>query len=146
MTFAGAAIARSSLAARLDMSVPWLSWKTRYPDYTPGAAASLLPSDDKIDARRASWSQKCEPGCPGSPLARPGGDRIRTGVRSGRRHQHGVDHMDHAVRLVDVRDRHHRGPALGVDDPDLAVLVLDGQLLAFRGLELLAVGQAGGFE
>jgi hypothetical protein len=31
------------LAARLDMTVPWLSiTEGRYPNYTPGTAASLL--------------------------------------------------------------------------------------------------------
>src|SRR4051794_37314161 len=38
-----------------------------------------------------------------------------------RRHQDGVDHMDHAVGLVDIRDADGGGTALGVDDPHLAV-------------------------
>src|SRR5262245_927836 len=65
---------------------------------------------------------------------------------SGRRQQHGVDHMDHTVRLVDVRDRDHRLAALGVDDPDLAAVVLDGQLFALGGLQLHAVLEVGSGE
>src|ERR1700761_3928642 len=36
-----------------------------------------------------------------------------------RRHQHGVDHMDDAVRLVDVADGDRCLVALGIDDPGL---------------------------
>src|SRR5882672_10063712 len=56
---------------------------------------------------------------PARPRAsRQGTSGIRTrGIRLGGRQQHGVDHVDDAVRLVDVGDRDHRGVALGVDDP-----------------------------
>src|SRR5882757_11175407 len=149
MTFPVAGTVRSSLAARLDMAIPLavpsldrvgtgLYAGTRR-SVTVLAAIRLIPG--------VYWrSQKSEPGRPGSPLTHPGGDQIGMRLVLRRRHQHSVDHMDHAVGLIDVRDRHHRGTALGVDDPDLAVLVLDRQLFAFSGLELLAVGQAGGFE
>src|SRR5436309_10089885 len=60
-----------------------------------------------------------------------------------RRQQDGVDHVDNAVRLMDVGNRDHRAIALGVDDPDLAVGPLHGEFFAFGGLELLAVGQVG---
>src|SRR3954471_2762393 len=74
------------------------------------------------------------------PTLRPRSDPLR------RRHQDGVDHMDHAVGLVDIRDADGGGTALGVDNPHLAVRKLHGQFFAFHGLELLAVGQAGGFK
>src|SRR5262245_51308771 len=45
-------------------------------------------------------SRKSEPGCPGSPSTRPCWDQSGAHGSSGRRHQHGVDHMDHAVRLI----------------------------------------------
>src|SRR5437899_587020 len=59
-------------------------------------------------------------------------------VGSGRRHQHGIDHMNDAVGLVDVGDRDHRSVALGVDDPGLAVGLLHRQLFAFGRLDLVA--------
>src|SRR6516225_4568848 len=70
-------------------------------------------------------SQKSEPGRPGSLVAHPiGGGSGRAVIPLARRHQHGIDHMDDAVRLVDVGDRDHGAAALGVDDPDLAAVFL----------------------
>lgn len=40
------------------------------------------------------------------------------------RHQDGIDHLDHAIRLIDVRDRDFRRVTLGIDlvaKSDLAV-------------------------
>src|ERR1700694_5147849 len=100
MTFAGVAAVRSLLAARLDMSVPWLSirWIIRRK-----LALRYCKANYQIDARVAWRSQKSEPDCPGSPATYPVGDRIGTQVVLRCRHQHGVDHMDHAGRLIDVR-------------------------------------------
>src|SRR6476646_7348702 len=50
-------------------------------------------------------------------------------------HQHGVDHMDDAVRLHHVLDGDLGGIALGVPHPQSAVLGLERQLLAFDCLE-----------
>src|ERR1700744_5767048 len=84
-----------SVAARLVMMFPSLRGVTsiyaesrhfvtvRNPSQPPGHPG--LPGD--------CWSQKCEPGF--TPAR---------GFSSGRRQQHGVDHMDHAVRLMDVGD------------------------------------------
>src|SRR5687767_1247086 len=125
MTFVVVAAAAGwSLTARLDMVVPWLFHTKGRPiqAYTPEPGGSLLPRRYQVDACSLWRSQKSEPGCPGSPFRHascPG--QVRRGLLR-RRHQDGVDHVDHAVRLVDVGDRHHRGAALGVDDPDLAVL------------------------
>src|ERR1700754_2441165 len=99
--------------------------------YTPMLPLSLRPAGHRIEAGRLTRSQKSEPGAPGSPFRRTLSGMKQDGAVLRRRHQHGVDHMDHAVGLVDVGDRHHRGAALGIDDPDLAVLLLHGQLLAF---------------
>src|SRR5579862_4638631 len=95
---------------------------------------------------RAYGSQKSEPGRPRLAIARPAGDwkGTRFGLRG--RQQHGVDHVDDAVGLVHVGDRDHRLIALGVDDPGLAVGLLDGEFLALDGLQLLAVGEVGGVK
>src|ERR1035437_7957918 len=113
MTFVVVNAVRWSLAARLDMVVP--SLKADTPDYTPGTGASLLQYrlSDRCPQGMAVTKKRA-----GSP--RPA-VRILLGTRSGRvtsgrRHQDGVDHMDHAVRLIDVRDRDGRRTALGVDD------------------------------
>src|SRR5204862_290964 len=54
----------------------------------------------------------------------------RKALRLRRRHQHGIDHMDHAVRLVDVRDRDQRGATLGVDQPNLTPVGVHRQRFA----------------
>src|SRR4051812_42826141 len=102
-----AATERSSLAARLDIfrilgvpcgiSIPIMrqAWPVRY-----------CNKGYEIDARGAWRSQKSEPGCPGSRFAAPVGKQDRGRLR---RHQDGVDHVDDAVRLIDVRNRHDRG-------------------------------------
>src|ERR1017187_6149466 len=100
MTLVEAGTARSSLAARLDMRFPQASiFRTRYPTIRRELRLRYCPADDWLDARRGSRAQKCEPGCPGSR------SRIPVGTGPGqagvlRRHQHGIDHMDHAVRLI----------------------------------------------
>src|SRR5258706_8650520 len=147
MTFAGAASARSYLAGRLDISNPGCSTvEIDTPTIRRHAVRRYCPAGYKIDACSPSRSRKSEPGCPGAPLVYPVGDWIRTRLKLRRRHQDGVDHVDHAVRLVDVRDRDRRSAALGIDDRHRAARLLDGQLFAFNGLELLAVGQAGGLQ
>src|SRR5258705_13831379 len=138
MIFAGAASVRSSLAARLDMSVPSLKSVCRiYAGtrgfVTPMPAIRLMPAGYR-GHKKASRDTPAR-------RSHPVGDWIRTRAKLRRRHQDGVHHMDHAVRLVDVRDRDRRGAALGIDDRHRAARLLDGQLFAFNGLELLAVGQ-----
>ena len=51
------------------------------------------------------------------------------------RQQHGINHLDDAVRLHDVADRDLRHVALSVDQPQLAVILFDGERFAFHGLE-----------
>src|SRR6266403_6327666 len=145
MIFAGVARVRSLLAARLDMSilaVPSLKSVCRLYAGTGGfvtamLAIRLMPAGyrghkkasrtPRLAARACCWGN-------------------RTRVKLWCRHQDGVDHVDHAIRLVDVRDRDRRSAALGIDDRHRAARLLDGQLFAFNGLELLAVGQAGGLQ
>src|SRR5882757_1940847 len=95
-----AGTARSWLAVTLDMAHPCRILASYY---TPGTGISLLPCRPSRRCWQAWRSQKSEPGCPGSSFAHPKGDWIRTRAVLRRGHQHGVDHMDHAVRLVDVR-------------------------------------------
>src|SRR5882757_6903646 len=134
IAFAGVAVsAWSSLTARLamaDFSARGRCWLIRREP-----AFRYRIRRHQFEVRRLSRSQKSEPG--GARLAVsqvPSGTRRARQVLR-RRHQHGVDDMDDAVRLADVRDRHHRGAALGVDDPDLAVLLLDGEFLALGRLQ-----------
>src|SRR3981189_581744 len=142
MTLAGVALALAcwSLAVMLDMADPWLN---SGPIYTPVTGFSVLPPWDQIDAWGLIGVTKKRAGSPRLALPRILLGPIRGAPRSGSRHQHGIDHMDHAVGLIDVRDRDHRGSALGVDAPDLAAVVLHGQLFAFGGLELHAVLEVG---
>src|SRR5260370_1390271 len=126
MTFPVAGVTCWSLTVRLDMADPsWLigPW-CLLPAYTPAIGFPLLHCTHQVHRWWASRSQKSEPGVGRLaswrvPLGTSpcGTKRARAGLR--RRHQHGVDHMDDAVRLMDVGDRDHRGIALGVDDPDL---------------------------
>lgn len=51
------------------------------------------------------------------------------------RHQHGVDHVDHAIGLADVGNADPRLAALGIDDPQLAVMQCDGEGFTFNGLQ-----------
>src|SRR6266849_6210167 len=98
MTFAGAAIARSSLAARLDMSILGCSIaQVDIPIIRRNPLLRYCHAGYKIDACRVSRSQKSEPGCPRLAACASCGDWIRTRVKLRRRHQHGVDHVDHAV-------------------------------------------------
>ena len=55
-------------------------------------------------------------------------------LRSGK--EDGVDHMNHAVRLHDVRDRNLGDVALGVGDLKALALFLDREGLALDGLDL----------
>src|SRR5580700_5669392 len=124
MTFPVAGVTCWSLTVRLDMAD--LSWLIRpwhlLPAYTPGSSLPLLhctPASSQDAAH--DGHKKASRGFPGSlPGASPLGTSpwATKGARAGlrRRHQHGVDHMDDAVRLMDIRDRDHRGVALGVDD------------------------------
>src|ERR1035437_10288818 len=117
MTFVVVNAVRSSLAARLDMVVP--SLKVDTPTIRREPVLRYCNTGYQIDARRAWRSQKSEPGRPGPRYGILLGTRSGR-VTSGRRDQDGVDHMDHAVRLIDVRDRDGRRTALGVDDHHLA--------------------------
>src|SRR6266436_6973920 len=81
MIFAGAATARSSLAARLDISNPGCSTvEIDTPIIRRNPPLRYCHAGYKTHACRVSRSQKSEPGCPGSPLAHPVGDGIRTRV------------------------------------------------------------------
>src|SRR5262245_19087593 len=51
------------------------------------------------------------------------------------RQQNGVDHVDDAVRLVHVADGDLSRAAFGVPDPQLAVLLPEGQVGALDGLK-----------
>src|SRR5262245_27358958 len=51
------------------------------------------------------------------------------------RQQNGVDHVDDAVRLVHVADGDLSRAAFGVPDPELAVLLGEGEVGALDGLE-----------
>src|SRR5450756_296642 len=117
MTFGVSAMVRWSLAARLDiavfLAVPWLEMvgtgiirRTHRLRYCHSGDTSP-PVAMAVTKKRA--------GLPRLAVDRPGGDQGTTAVGL-RGHQHGVDHMDHAVRLVDVRNRDGRGIAFGVDD------------------------------
>src|SRR5690242_2302508 len=146
ITFAGSRVAGLSVAARLDMVVPcWnlLTWIIRQ-----GWLLRYLGNPGRSRTPGAIHSQKSEPGFPGSSVVLPDAGIVgKSGyavLRS--RQQDRIDHVDHAVRLMHVGDRHHRLVALGIDDPGLAVGLLDGELLALDRLELLAVGQIGGVE
>src|SRR3979490_2876498 len=133
MTFAGLRAVRSLLAARLDMSDPVSCdrWKCRYPHYTPGTAASLPPYRLSGRCPQAMAVTKKRAGSPRPACHASWWGPIRTRLVLRRRPQHGVDHMDHAVRLIDVRDRDDRGAALGVDDRHGVARLLDGQRFAF---------------
>src|ERR1700754_720495 len=143
ITLAAAGTACSSLAARLDMAHPWRRFDSYY---TPGTDVSLLPCCLSRRCPQGMAVTKKRAGLPRPAITHPVGDSIRTRAVLRRRHQHGVDHVDHAVRLIDVRNRDHRGAPLGIDDPDLAVPVLYRQLFALGGLELLAVREVRGLE
>ncbi|KAG1242650.1 hypothetical protein G6F68_016097 [Rhizopus microsporus] len=51
------------------------------------------------------------------------------------RHQHAVDHVDHAIGLADIGNADSRLATLGIDDPQLAVMQRDGERLTFNGLQ-----------
>src|SRR3954454_20892069 len=126
-----AAAACWSLAARVDMVLSPCGW-TIPPIYDGNRRFVTSIQRIRGDTHRVSRSRNSEPGRPGSPPAR--WRRIRTcGLRC--RHQDGVDHVDHAVGLVDVRDRHRRRAALGVDDHHGIGRLLDRELLALDGPE-----------
>src|SRR3954454_12970318 len=138
MTFAVVALTWLSETVRLDMIDPSL---LSIPAYTPGNRVSLLSCMLSLQCPQGIVVTKKRAGSPrlASRRASCRGQARRGRLR--RRHQHGVDHVDHAVGLVDVRDRDHRGSTLGVDDPDLVAIVLHRQLFAFGRLELHAVLQ-----
>src|SRR5437868_11830075 len=102
MTVAVAGTARSSFAARLDILFLGCSvieiW---YPIIRQALRVRYLNTGYSIDARSASRSQKSEPGRPGSPPHPLGTDQEGRVLRG---HQDGIDHVDDAVRLVDVGD------------------------------------------
>src|ERR1041384_1255795 len=125
MTFAGVAVAPTccSLTVRLDMVGSVAAIDTGL--YAGNRVSVTVKHAIGLIHRAYRGHKKASRVAPtrhARILPGPG----RETPRLGRRHQHGIDHMDHAVRLVDVRDRDHRGAALGVDDPDLAALVLHG--------------------
>src|ERR1700761_6907808 len=139
-----------SVAARLVMMFPSLKAVTLY---TPKAEISLLlepPCAAKASGPywRSAVTKKRAGVYPGPLVLRLPTGRLgrQLGAASGRRQQDGVDHVDHAVRLMDVSDGDGGGVALGVDDPGLAIGLLHRQLLTFDGLEHLAIGQVGGVE
>src|ERR1700720_4430107 len=117
MTLEVAAAVCSLVAARLDMMFP--SLKADNP-YTPKIDVSLLRKhifcQGIDDLRGRERSQRSEPGFPGSLCtSRREGDRDARPRRAlGRRQQNGVDHVDHAVRLIDVGDGDRGGVAFGV--------------------------------
>src|ERR1700712_1135745 len=70
--------------------------------------------------------------------AKPWRDRVvqnRSPYTLRRWQQDGVDDVDHAVGLHDVGDRDHGHAAFGVDYLKPATLDLEGQAIAFDGLE-----------
>src|SRR5688572_10226731 len=73
-----------------------------------------------------------------NPAAKRSGTRTSSVcLERSARQQHGVDHMDHAVRLQYVTDGDGRGAALRIDDGELAGRrLLDGDLAARNRLEL----------
>src|SRR5579859_3749344 len=112
---------RVPLAARLDIMFPSLKADTplyaqnrNFVTAKPAKRRCMARHDGHKKASRVSPARG----------AYPDGDGIRTRAGLRRRHQNGVDHMDHTVRLMDVRDRDRRGPALGIDDHHLAVRLL----------------------
>src|SRR4051812_46170096 len=105
MTFAVVSTVRSSLAARLDMAIPSLK---SISNYTPGTGASLRQRRLLNSCIQGIAVTKKRAGLPRHAVAHPIGDWIRIRVMSRRRHQDGVDHVDHAVRLIDVWDRDGR--------------------------------------
>src|ERR1700730_9595394 len=76
MTFVVAGTVRSSLAARLDMVVPSLENRLLR-TIRRELRLRYCHRDAGIDTLRPLRSQNSEPGCPGSPLASPVGDRFR---------------------------------------------------------------------
>src|SRR4051794_36421555 len=125
ITFAGVAEACSSLIVRLDMAVSARS-SYRLIRREPGFRYCLSPGQPThgrdFSHKKAS---RVAPARLGASCCNNAGNA--PGLR--RRHQDGVDHVDHAVGLIDVRDRHARGTALGVDDHDLVARLLDGEFL-----------------
>src|SRR5665647_632529 len=79
-TLVWAGMALVSLAARLDIAIPRLFhlFEPGTPSIRRELRLRYCLRDDKIDTRRLSSSQKCEPGCPGSR------SRIPVGTRPGR--------------------------------------------------------------
>ena len=67
-----AARAGWSVTARLDMTVPWLD--VSIPHYTPitGVFVTRIRAIEFVPPRHR-WSQKSEPGCPGSRCASAAG-------------------------------------------------------------------------
>src|SRR3984885_5665884 len=130
MTFADAAV-DLALIARLDMAIP--SLKAAPALYAGNRGFVTGMHAFQTHAQQARRSQKSEPDRPGSPCAFAAAGPIKPVVL--RRHQNRIDHVDHAVRLIDVRDRDGRGATLGMDDNHRVSRPLDGQLFALDGLE-----------
>src|SRR5665213_3679291 len=95
MTFAVTA-GGLALAARLDIAIPSLKI---VPTHTIRREPGLRYRNARyrIGAQQARRSQKGEPGCPGSLCACA---TVSIKHMALRRHQDGIDHVDHAVRLV----------------------------------------------
>src|ERR1700688_1050275 len=80
ITLAVVGTARSSLAARLDIAIPWLFhlWKSVRSNIRRELRLRYCHTDHKIDAGRVWRSQKSEPGCPGPR------SRVLVGTKAGR--------------------------------------------------------------
>src|SRR3954451_19878283 len=104
-------LACSSLAAMVDMADPSLQVGTGLYAGNRVSVTALMLSNRCIGGIVVT---KKRAGSPRLAIPRILLGPVRSARRSGSRHQHGIDHMDHAVGLVDVRDRDHRGSALGV--------------------------------
>ena len=94
----------------------------------------LSPHADESSAHGAMTPTRRE-GTRGRLDPPPQSERGRGFLRSARQ-QDSVDHVDHAVRLHDVADRHIGVAAFGALELDLAVSIARDEIFALDGLEL----------
>src|SRR3954463_7118948 len=117
MTVTADGMARSSLAARLDIFIPRLFLsRGRYPSIRQALPVRYCNPGYVIDVSSASRPRKASRVAPARVQRSCWG---QAGKALLRRHQHGVDHVDDAVRLIHIRDRDGGRIPLGVDDRHL---------------------------
>src|SRR5437879_10854268 len=108
MTLALVDAACSSLTVTADMALPRLEFDISFIIRREPAFRYCRDAIRSMHGRYRVHKEASRV-APARQSTRPVGTSQARAGGSGRRHQHGVDHMDHAVRLIDVRDRDHRG-------------------------------------